>query len=136
MDKRDITAEIKESQRQAEEFEKTAHLDDKELAVLKAEQDEKSKRIKLRSDVQQALKLVEARRVLYRVLEICGPYKPSFDPLNARVTDFNEGARFVGLKVLEMLLDADSAAYIQMVNEHSSDLKAEEERKRKENLKQ
>ena len=132
---RDLQEEIRDAQREAEEFEKTAHLDEKELAVLKADREERNKRIKGRADVQQALKVVEARRVLYRILEIAAPYRMSFDPLNARVSDFNEGRRFVGLEVLNMLLDADSGAYIQLINEHASDIKAEEERKRKENLK-
>ena len=101
---------------------------------MKQDRDEKARKIKMRSDVQQALKLVEARRVLYRVLELCGPYQISFDPDSARRTDFNEGKRAIGLQLLSMLLDADSNAYVQMLNEHSSDAKTEEERKRKENL--
>ena len=133
---RDIQDELKEAERQAVEFEKTVHLDDKEIELLKQERDEKARKIKQRSDVQQALKLVEARRVLYRVLELCGPYQLSFDQESSRRTDFNEGKRAIGLQVLAMLLDADSGAYVQMINEHQSDVKTEEERKRKENLKQ
>jgi hypothetical protein len=131
---RDLDDEIKEAQRQAVEFEKTAHLDEKEIEVIKREHEDKTRKIKLRSDVQQALKVVEARRVLYRVLELCGPYQLSFDADSARRTDFNEGKRAIGLQLLSMILDADSGAYVQMINERQSDLKTEEERKRKENL--
>ena len=81
----------------------------------------------------QVLRAVEARRILYRILELCGPYQPSFDPNSARVTDYNEGRRSIGIEVLRMIDSADPQAYVQMINEHTSDEKSERERKRKEN---
>jgi len=34
---------------------------------------------------------------------ICGTYNMSFHPDDARLTDFNEGRRFVGNKIIEIL---------------------------------
>lgn len=131
---KDLKKALKEAERNAAEYEETGHLDDQERELAKRQEDERKRKVKERLDMLQTLKVVEARRILYRVLEICGPYQPSFDPLSARQTDYNEGRRSCGLEVLKMIETADPGAYLQMCNEHTSDVKVEEERKRKETI--
>jgi hypothetical protein len=128
----DLSKALQEAERSAIDYEKYAHLDDAEREVLEQKDEERRKKVKDRGDVQQILKIVEVRRTLYRILEFCGPYQQSFDPTSARISDFNEGRRSAGLELLKMILDADNGAYLQMINEHQSDAKTEQERKRKE----
>jgi hypothetical protein len=126
---------MREAELNASRYEETGHLDEQEQAIAKRQEEERKRSVKCRIDMIQTLKVVEARRIMYRILEICGPYQPSFDPMSARQTDYNEGRRSCGLEVLKMIESADSGAYLQIINEHASDFKAEEERKRKENTK-
>lgn len=113
-------------------YEKNAGKDESELIQEKREELAAKFRLKHRGDVQQILKIVECRRTLWRILELCGPYRQSYDPASARQTDFNEGQRAVGIEILKIIMDADPAAYTQMFNEHQSDLKVESERAKKE----
>ena len=129
----DLEKALKDAELAASEFEETSHLSDEEKALAKKVEEERRRRAKDRLDMLQVLRGVEARRILFRILEKCGPYQPSFDPNSARVTDYNEGRRSIGIEVLLMINSADPQAYVQMVNEHASDEKAERERKRKEN---
>lgn len=129
----DLEKALKDAELAACQFEETSHLSDEEKELAKRMEDERKRRAKDRSDMIQALRMVEARRILYRILEKCGPYQPSFDPNNARMTDYNEGRRSIGIEVLLMINSADPQAYVQMCNEHASDEKVDKERKRKEN---
>jgi hypothetical protein len=52
--------------------------------------------------------------------------------MSARQTDYNEGKRAIGLELLKIIMDADPAAYLQILNEHKSDVKTESERQAKE----
>lgn len=88
--------------------------------------------LKYRSDVQQIASRADGRRVLWRILEICGPNRISHTPGDPYTTAFNEGKRSVGNEILLLLWDNDSGTYAQMQREHSSDLKTEQERRRKE----
>lgn len=47
-------------------------------------------------DLARILETPGGRRFLRRVLDCCGIFRLSFDPTNARLTDFHEGARNVG----------------------------------------
>jgi hypothetical protein len=114
------------------EYEKYAGMDDVEIAKVKKEAEERKRLLKGRFDMQQSLRHVEVRRTLWRILEFSAPYQPSFDPVNPANTAHREGQRSVGLEIIKMIMDADSQAYLQMFNEHQSDLKVENERKRKE----
>lgn len=128
-----LQAALKDAEAGIIQYERNSGKDEAELLQERREARETAKRLRQRGDVQQVLKIVEVRRVLWRILELCGPYQPSFDPTSARQTDFNEGKRDIGLRVLNMIMDADPAAYLQLANEHQSDLKAEAERIKKEN---
>ena len=127
----DLAKALKDAELAASKFEETSHLTDEEKALAEKVEDERKHKVKDRGDVFQVLRMVEARRMLYRILELCGPYQPSFDPTSARVTDYNEGRRSIGIEVLRMIDSADPQAYVQMVNEHISDKKAEKEKSRK-----
>jgi len=129
----DLAKALKDAELAASKFEETSHLTDEEKELAKRVEDERKRKTKERVDMLQVLRAVEARRILYRILELCGPYQPSFDPNSARVTDYNEGRRSIGIEVLRMIDSADPQAYVQMINEHTSDEKSERERKRKEN---
>ena len=113
-------------------YEKNAGKDETELIQEKREELAAKFRLKYRGDIQQILKIVEVRRTMWRILELCGPYQPSFDPMSARQTDYNEGKRAIGLELLKIIMDADPAAYMQILNEHNSDKKTEAERSKKE----
>ena len=129
----DLNKALKDAELAASKFEETSHLTDEEKELAKRVEEERKRKTKERVDMLQVLRAVEARRILYRILELCGPYQPSFDPNSARVTDYNEGRRSIGIEVLRMIDSADPQAYVQMINEHTSDEKSERERKRKEN---
>ena len=129
----DLAKALKDAELAASKFEETSHLTDEEKELAKRVEAERKRKTKERVDMLQVLRAVEARRILYRILELCGPYQPSFDPNSARVTDYNEGRRSIGIEVLRMIDSADPQAYVQMINEHTSDEKSERERKRKEN---
>ena len=128
----DLESAMAEAEAGCAQYEKNAGKSDIELIHEKREEEALRQRIKGRGDVQQILKIVEVRRTLWRILEICGPYQPSFDPLSARQSDYNEGKRAIGIEVLKIIMDADPAAYMQILNEHNSDKKTESERRKKE----
>ena len=130
----DLKKALADAERDAMRFEESSRLglDAEEMALAERVEDERRMRVKGRGDVQQILKVVEVRRTFYRILEMCGPYQLSFDLHSARLTDFNEGKRAIGIEILKMIEDANPGSYLQMINEHQSDLKAENERKRKE----
>ena len=129
----DLVMALKDAELAAATYEETSHLTDEEKVYAKNTEEERKRKVKERGDMFQVLRAVEARRILYRILEVCGPYQPSFDPTSARMTDYNEGRRSVGIEILRMINFADPNAYLQMCNERTSDDKAEKERKRKEN---
>lgn len=124
---------LEEATLAAMRYEESGHLTDEEKELAKREEDERKRRVKERLDMLQVLKAAEGRRILFRILEVAGEFKPSYDPASSRQTDFNEGARSVGIELHRMIDFADPSAYIQMLNEHASDEKVEKERKRKEN---
>lgn len=125
LEKRLRTAELA-----ACKFEETSHLDDQEMSFEQTKEEERKRRAKERVDMIQALKQVETRRILFRILQVSGLNMPSFSVESGRITDYNEGRRMVGLEVLQMINFADPQAYFRMCNEHYSDEEAEKERKR------
>lgn len=105
---------------------------DEDQAKRRIERERAKKLLKYRSDVQQFVARADGRRVLWRVLEIAGPNRISHTPGDPYSTAFNEGKRAVANEILLMLWDADPNVYAQMQREHASDVKAEQERKKKE----
>ena len=126
-----VETALKEAELAVMRYEEGAGKDDTEAAREAIEADNRRKMAKGKGDVQQVLKMVEARRMLWRVLEWSHVMHLSFHP-DAKITAFREGQRDIGLRLVEIINDADPNAYYQMAREHASDLKNEEERKRKE----
>ena len=122
-----MKAALKEAQDNIIRYEKNSGKDDQDIIRERIEKEGARIRLKHRGDIQQILKVVEVRRTLWRILELCGPYQPSFDPMSARQSDYNEGKRAIGIEILKIIMDADSAAYTQIINEHNSDKKTESE---------
>ena len=123
-----LEKQLKAAEASAMEFEETSHLDDQEVLIALRKEEERKASIKLRVDMLQALKVVEVRRIFFRLLELSGPTQPSFSMESARLTDYNEGRRSVGLELLQMIDSADPQAYLRICNEHRSDEEAEKER--------
>lgn len=58
------------------------------------------------------------RAFLWRLFEKCHMFETSFFPDSARLTDFREGERNIGLRLFEQLGQANPTAYTQMLREH------------------
>ena len=127
-----IVKQLKAAESAACEFEETSHLDDQERSLAKRMEEDRKVMTKMRVDMLQALKVVEVRRIFFKLLELSGPTQPSFCLDNARLTDYNEGRRSIGLELLQMIDSADPQAYLRICNEHRSDEEAEKERNTKE----
>lgn len=127
-----LQAALKDAEDGIIQYERYSGMDEKETRQAKLIEEYNRQALKKRGDVQQSLKMVECRRWIWKILEFCGPYQPSFDSTSSRLTDFNEGKRAVGIEILKMLMDADTNVYSQMANEHHSDVKTDLERRKKE----
>ncbi len=134
----DLDKEIKDTIARLSQFEEDVQsgvadeLDDSAAAKRRNERERARQLLKYRSDVSQIASRADGRRVLWRILELAGPNRISHVPGDPYSTAFNEGKRSVANEILLMLWDNDPATYAQMQREHNSDLKTEQERKRKE----
>lgn len=133
----DLDALLKDAESRIFEFEKaiqTGEADQDQYTKQKKalEKERARKLLKYRMDVQQVVAQAFGRRVLWRILELCGPNRISYVPGDTHATAVNEGKRMIANEVLLMIYDVDSAVYSQMQREHASDLKVERERKKKE----
>lgn len=71
-----------------------------------------------RSDLSAIMQSAIFRRVLWRILtEECGIYKKSFIEKDGSMSSFNEGKRFVGLRLMEDLKAVDHHSYLKMEQE-------------------
>lgn len=84
--------------------------------VKKAAKKEKRGRERELNDICLVMSSKEGRRFVWRFLEHCGPYKTSFGQGNDQ-TNFNEGVRSVGLKLIADINDARPEGYLQMLKE-------------------
>lgn len=130
----DVAQEMKEAERAVKEYEKdiAEGKSETEVELENIELAQTKRFAKHRGDVQQVMKSVEARRFIWRILSLGGPYQSTFVPGAPDVSDFNEGKRYVTLEVLKIIMDADPGIYLQMQREYASDLKSEAERRKKE----
>ncbi len=134
----DLEKEIKETISRLAQFEEDVQtgvadeIDDTAANRRRIERDRAKQLLKYRSDVEQVLAGPDGRRVMWRILEMAGPNRISHVPGDPYSTAFNEGKRAVANEILLMLWDADPNVYARMQREHNSDLKTEQERKRKE----
>ncbi len=99
-----------------------------------AQIDEKERKRELearKNDLLQVLKVPEGRRLIYHILELCGPYRASFCGSDSALAAFKEGQRDIGLELLSLINLADPAIYLQMQREHLSDQKSKESAREK-----
>ncbi len=84
--------------------------------VKKAAEKEKVARNQEVVDMQELLALPSGRRTLWRYISGCGVFRTSFvGDVNAAI--FNEGARNVGLKIIDDVMTADPDAFVLMQKE-------------------
>lgn len=86
----------------------------------KREDAAKREREKELEDIRFVLKSPEGRRVYYRLIDHCQPFKESYVVGMFDVTANNEGRRMVGNFLMAELLEADPERYFQMVREFKS----------------
>jgi hypothetical protein len=122
-----IASELHDAESAAAQF-ANKPADALEAARVKIEKHIEHKESQFKSDMKRILSVVEGRRVLYRILEIHKPNAKSFIMGQSDLTSFNEGARSVTGRLLDMINDADEQAYIKMLNEHISDIKNDAKR--------
>jgi hypothetical protein len=67
------------------------------------------------NDLRMILECQEGRRLMWRILSMCGIYRLSF-ATNATIY-FNEGQRSIGLKLVSDIHDASDTAYRMMAEE-------------------
>jgi hypothetical protein len=98
---------------------------------------EQAKRDKQReiNDLGKILKIPEGRRFIWWLLSEAKIFNNSFN-LNTKLEDFNEGAKSIGLEVLNRVNKADVQAFAQMQNEYISEKKSKEELKKLEQKKE
>lgn len=121
---------IKKAEANLGAFEDGLNTTDTQKAQAKFDEFARSQHERRKNDMRQALKTVEVRRVFYDLIAEAKPYAGSFNR-DALVMAFNEGRRDIGLAILNLILEAEPGAYIQMQREHASNLKEEGRRRAK-----
>lgn len=72
------------------------------------------------ADVQWLMSSKRGRRIMWRLLELSGPFRLSFDP-NAMKMAFNEGNRNLGNQLFNELMNLCPEMYPVMVKEQQND---------------
>jgi hypothetical protein len=57
----------------------------------------------------------QGKRIIWRYLEITGVHKLSYSGESHAASDFNEGMRNVGLRLMADLMESNPQAYIDMI---------------------
>lgn len=89
--------------------------------VKEAERVEKSRRQQEIDDVYFLLNCPQGRRFLWRYLGICGVYRLSYTANSD--TNFREGERNIGLKLMNDIMETKPEAYLQMIQENPKEKK-------------
>lgn len=84
----------------------------------------KSRQERELADIKKLLGFPEGRRFIWKTLSKTGIFQSSFTGDN-NVTNFKEGQRSVGLWLLAEVFEAKPDAYLQMQQEHRSELISE-----------
>ena len=69
------------------------------------------------TDLRALMSKPHGRRFMWRLLELSGIARQSFDPNSDSVTSFNEGRRWVGNIVWSDLLEACPQEYVKMLRD-------------------
>lgn len=92
------------------------------LAKRRAERDERLK-LRRKEDLLVVLKTASGRRFVYDILDESGLFSGSFVAGHPDISDFNEGKRDIGVKLLQDLMNAAPDAFTQMYREKASEVK-------------
>lgn len=77
------------------------------------------------SDMRHVLKSAEGRRLLFDILDEAKIFHPSYvHGDNGYATTYNTGRQDMGRYVQNWIMEAKPEAYLQMQNEHASELKS------------
>lgn len=82
--------------------------------VKGAKETEKRRLDREREELRVVLGTVEGRRVLWRLLEYCGPYQSVLDDGGGRRIYYNAGQQDVGHYLMGLIGKADAGAYLTM----------------------
>ena len=85
----------------------------------KAAQEEAEARRVEEEDIRWLLASKQGRRFAWRILEIAGVYRTSFNNSGC-ITAFNEGKRNVGLMLLADILDIAPEQYLAMLKDRKT----------------
>lgn len=72
------------------------------------------------NDLRELLELRPGRRFLWKMLSAAGVFQQSYTG-DDNATNFNEGRRSIGLRLLDELTEADPGAYGKLVQESRAD---------------
>lgn len=86
---------------------------------------QKKSRDKELDDLREVLKTPEGRRLLWRLLSVCGIFRISHVPKDSLGTAMNEGSRRIGLMILLDIMAGKPEAFTQMQREFMSNKAAE-----------
>jgi len=88
-----------------------------EKSVKRAKQKDKNIRDTEIEDIRLLLSKQWGRRLVWRILEQTGQFRTSFT--GNSTTFFNEGARNIGLWLVDEVLSADADQYLSMIKENN-----------------
>jgi len=70
------------------------------------------------NDLAWILNDIKGRRFIWRIFEFARMNETSFSGENHATTDFNEGMKNVGRKILADIMETRAESYIEMLNEN------------------
>jgi hypothetical protein len=85
--------------------------------VRAAKKIEKTREKIEKDDLAWLLSDRRGRRIYWKWMSMCGPFKQSFSQKGNDRTNFNEGRRSIGLLMLDELTKVKPEAYVQMSRE-------------------
>jgi hypothetical protein len=91
---------------------------DKEQVKKAAQEEARIRQLQI-DDVFFLLNHPQGRRFIWRYLGLCGVYRLSYTANSD--TNFREGERNIGLKLMNDIMDANPDAYLQMINENKKE---------------
>lgn len=71
----------------------------------------------LLADIKKVMETPHGKRVLNHILQISGLDKLSFDPANDRNTHFNEGRKYLGSRIRDLMQDADIGLFFETLKD-------------------
>lgn len=93
---------------------------------------QKKLRDKELDDLKMVLEIPAGRRLIWRLLSVCGIFRISFVGKDSLSTALNEGRRDIGLLLLKDLMESKPEAFTQMQREFISNKAAEKAAEKKE----